>query len=115
MSVALFSHCLVFNRAGSFTIDSERQKIIKSVIVWYILEQLTHSFVPVKEHLFLWYYSYLVHMINYFLLVISLSFIAEHIKEMNQYLNICRKEHILKCLLIQRGKSLSQLRFIMSL
>lgn len=97
VSVGLFSHCLVFNRAGSFTIDNERQKIIQSEIVCYILEQLTHFSVPFKGHLLLWYYSYLVHMINYFSLGISVSFIAEHIKEMNRYLNICRKEYLLKC------------------
>lgn len=30
VSVGLFSHCLVFNLAGSFIIDNERQSIIKS-------------------------------------------------------------------------------------
>lgn len=35
------------------------------------------------------------------------SFIAEHIKETNRYLNICRKEYILECLWFQEIKACS--------
>lgn len=42
VSVGLFSHCLVFNWAGSLITDNERQNIIKTEIIWYILELHTH-------------------------------------------------------------------------
>lgn len=54
--MGLFSHSLVFNLAGSFISVNERQNIIKSEIIWYILELLTHFFVSVKGHLLLWSY-----------------------------------------------------------
>jgi len=77
VSVGLFSHCLVFNWAGSLITDNERQNIIKTEIIWYILELHTHFFVLVQGIFFYGITSYLVHMINYFSLVISLSLLKQ--------------------------------------
>ena len=78
VSLGLFSHCLVFNWAGSLITDNERQNIIKTEVIWYILELHTHFFVLVQGILF-GITSYLVHMINYFSLVISLSLLKQDI------------------------------------
>ena len=58
--------------------DNERQNIIKTEVIWYILELHTHFFVLVQGILF-GITSYLVHMINYFSLVISLSLLKQDI------------------------------------
>lgn len=57
--------------------DNERQNIIKTEIIWYILELHTHFFVLVQGIFFYGITSYLVHMINYFSLVISLSLLKQ--------------------------------------
>lgn len=103
VSLDLFSHCLVFNWAGSLITDNERQNTIKTEIIWYILELRTHFFVLVQGILF-GITSYLVHMINRFSLVISLSLLKQDTL-------INESKHLLKGIhfetsLIWGGKSL---------